>query len=366
MVNIRSITKTQEQKESCFIQNRIIMDYAYYLCNGFFLKQQLFHIIHFISNVSYRDLHQWLKSLLEHGLLIQKQVTSTRTHLYIMNKYALSKYINQTPQNATSIKLNNTKIWRNIYRMELIIELLPKLTGKIHSVEELLHCLHKNFRDIFRPANQESILELYKEVFLTFPIKDKLSDSKLPQGEFANDYLSCTAEYYTFLHCFRRDYENAPRYKGYEKYKKDKELNDTLYRSDIEKNKYCYNLYQMYSNGFFFHSKFKDEKINIGLFDVYTNLQIDKIYRNAIFIMFMLHRYCGFVPIINLTVYVKSEQTKERLQKEEKRMVYDYVTRSKTEYNRQDYYFAKLGVLAWADNLIVSYKVYPLESKYKL
>lgn len=368
MNNIKSITHTYQQKENSCINNKIILDYAYHLSNGFFLKQQLLFIISIIEHIPMKQLNSMISDLCNHGLLIQKQVTTTKTNLFVMNKFSLSHYVKYDTRDTTSIKLNNTKIWTNIFRLEFLIqEILPNLTSKIDNLTELLTYLNDNFIDIFRVANQEDVCKFYIEFYKKFPVKNKIDVKHLPpKTEFTNDYLASIEEYRIYLTNFKKEYEKAERYKGYEHYKSDKDLNAVFFNTPIEKNKHCYNLYQMKAQGFFFKSSVINNNVNIGLFDIYTHLSLRKIYTNSIFILLMLIRYLGFTPILNITIYVKDFDTKRRLEKEESMKNYNYLDREVCEYNKKTGFFYRLGCMHLLDNINVEYKVYELESKYKL
>lgn len=325
MKNVKSITKTKEQKEQCAQDNRIILDYAYYLGGGIFIKQQLLTIISLVSNIPYKKLKVMVSDLYDKGLLIQKQATTTKTTVYVMAGFALAQYLNCTSQNATSIKLNNRKIWINIFRMEYIIrEVLPKAIGKINTCEELIKWMDDRFIDIFRIQNQEEIFKLYFKFYQEYPVLNKSSLSKVPEGEFINDYFACTAEYHDFLLHFQNKNDKAKHYEGYENYKKKKQMNYALYGNAEDRNKYCFNFSQMAGQGFFILSLLKDNVIEMGLFDTYKNIQLSKIYQNSIYILFMFQRYLGFVPHIKMTVYVRDEYIKARLERDEERKAYNY------------------------------------------
>lgn len=364
MKNIKSGTKTKKQKEECFNECKVILDYIYYLGEGFCLKRQIIPIVCRIEEISAKEIQRKFTMLTENGLLIQKQILG-KTNVYVMNKFALSKYKNKESGNVTAIRLNNTKIMKNIFRLEYIMqEILPKVP--VHSVTELRKQMYEKFIDLYRCPNQESVFLLYQQFYKEFPVKGKQSSKYLPQGEFANDYLACTAELYQFLIQFRHDEKRAEKYGGYGEFKRNKALNDVFYNSTTEKNKYCYNLYNMISQGFLMTSKLRDNQIDIILFDIYTHLTVDKIYKNAVYILLMLQRYLSIVPEINLTVFIRNEETKERLMREELHKSYDYVQRESSGYCKRDDVFYRLGVLAWKDNIRVSYKNYDIETKYHI
>lgn len=363
MKNIKSVGKTKEEKDRCFKENKIILDYAYCLGKGFFVKEQLAAIITVISHVPPKKLEAMIRDLCENGLLIQKQATSTKTSVYVMTGYALAKYMRCSSQNASTIKLNNHKIWTNLFRMEFIIrEVLPKAAGKIHSCRELKEWLESRFVDILRAANQEDTFRLYYKFYQQYPIKNK----EKAQGEFISDYFACAAEYHDYLLHFQNKAHIAEHYKGYEKYKYQKQENQVLYGKTTDKNRYCFNFSQMSAQGFFIQSLLEGQKMKMGLFDVYKNIQLGKIYQNGIYILFMLQRYLGFVPELRLTVYVRDESTKKRLEREESQRAYHYLERASSDHDRRTDFFYELGVPAWQGKLKVEYKEYNLIRKYHL
>lgn len=366
MENIKSVTKTKAQKEQSVKDNRLVLDYIYYICKGFFIKQQLLPIIAVISGLSYREIKNMIQDLCEKGLLIQKQVTTTKTVLYVMNGFALASYSKCSSQNVTSIKLNNKKIWTNLFRMEYLIqEILPNVSGKVTSCNGLVKWLADNFIDIYRVQNQEDIFKFYYKFYQKFPVFNKNKDT-LPIGEFTDDYLACTAEYYDFILKFQNKTVEAKKYEGYEQYKHKKTMNQSLYSSMEERNKNCFNFSQMAGQGFFIESLLNDGMIKIGLFDTYKNLQLQKIYKNGIYMLFMFQRYLNIVPEIHLTIYVRNEYTKDRLERETNHISYNYAERESSGYDKRTDFFYRSGVLAWKDKIKVKYKVYELETKYHL
>lgn len=367
MKNVKAVTKTKEEKDRCIRENKIVLDYAYYVCGGFFLKPQLTSIISNILKIPPAKIKNMIGELQSKGLLIQKQATTTKARLYVMTNYAVACYTGTTSQNATSVKLNPQKIWLNLFRQEYIIrEILPKVVGKVHNHRELLKWMEERFVDIYRVQNQEKIYFLYHQFYQKFPVLNKKSDKVLPQGEFTNDYLAAAAEYHDYLLHFLKNSEKAEKYKGYEGFKEKKQLNTALFDKEEEKNKNCFQFSQMIGQGFFLTSLLKENGIEIGLFDTYKNLQLSKIYQNGIYMLFMFKRYLGILPILRLTVYVRDESTKARLEREEERKAYHYLERESSEYNKRKDFFFRAGVLAWENNLKVEYKVYNIERKYGL
>lgn len=366
MKNVKSIAKTKAQKEQSVKDNRLVLDYIYYICRGFFIKQQLLPVIAVISGISYKNIKLMIQDLCEKGLLIQKQVTTTKAVLYVMTGFALAQYSKHSSQNTTSIKLNNQKIWTNLFRMEYLIqEILPNVAGKITSCKGLVRWLDYNFVDIYRVQNQEDIFKLYYKFYQKFPVLNKNNET-LPVGEFTNDYLACTAEYYDFILRFQNKIAKAKKYEGYEQYKHKKTMNQSLYSSMEERNKNCFNFSQMAGQGFFIESLLNEGVIKIGMFDTYKNLQLQKIYKNGIYMLFMLQRYLNIVPEIHLTIYVRNGYTKDRLERETKHLSYNYAERESSGYDKRTDFFYRAGVLAWKDKIKVEYKVYELEKKYHL
>lgn len=367
MGNVKASTKTKEAKNRCMQENKVILDYAYYLFGGFFLKPQLLTILSVISGIEPKRAKAMIGELCDKGLLIQKQATSTKANFYVMTSFALASYNNCSSQNVSSIKLNNRKIWLNLYRGEYIIrEILPNVIGKIHTCKGLLKWMEERFIDIFRVQNQEEIFKLYYQFYQKFPVLNKINFKSLPDGEFTRDYFACTAEYHDFILNFQNKTEIAKKFEGYEQYKNHKKLSRALYDKEEDRNKHCFNFSQMAGQGFFFTSLMRGKSVEIGLFDTYTNMQLSKIYQNGIYILCMFQRYLGFVPELKLTVYVRDEYTRDRLTREEERTAYNYLEREASGYNKRKDFFFRMGVLAWESNLKVEYKVYNLEKKYHL
>lgn len=62
-----------------------------------------------------------ITDLLSYGLLVKKQATDTKTCIYIMTKFLLALYHENSTRDSCSVNLNNRKIWNDIYRTEFII-----------------------------------------------------------------------------------------------------------------------------------------------------------------------------------------------------------------------------------------------------
>ncbi|WP_290095487.1 hypothetical protein [Bacteroides acidifaciens] len=105
--------------------------------------------------------------LLSDGLLIKKQATDTKTCLYILTKFLLATYLECSTRDSCSVKLNNRKIWHNLYRTEFIIRQAAPLMeqlGAEPTLQNLLNFLTDYCISIFKTPNAIYLFVRYKGV----------------------------------------------------------------------------------------------------------------------------------------------------------------------------------------------------------
>ena len=369
--NISARTKSRLAKEECFNRNIPILNILFYIGGGFMLRKQMVTLVRIFYQINEHKANDMIADLLSNGLLVKKQATDTRTCLYIMTKFPLAMYHECNTRDSCSVKLNNRKIWNNIYRTEFIIRQAVPLMEQLHleiTLENLFQFLTDYCISVFTTENQMSVYQLYGNLYEKFPIKDKeLIASGFPRvSDFMNDYYKITADLYHHQRNFL-GYKIDDDYSDYINIKEKLEREKELISSPKECKKNYYSLFNMTAAGFFFIGKPTGENITIGTFDKCNNMYLKKIYENIICIFLMLERYLGFYPMITLQVYMSDAGKLIALRTKETEQSFDYEKQEKTGLTKRDSFFKNMRIpRQYWDYIQVDYIYYPLKEKYSL
>ena len=369
--NVSARTKSRLAKEECFNRNIPILNILFYIGGGFMLRKQMVTLVRIFYQINEHKANDMIADLLSNGLLIKKQATDTRTCLYIMTKFPLAMYHECNTRDSCSVKLNNRKIWNNIYRTEFIIRQavpLMEQLGMELTLQNLLNFLTDYCISVFTTENQMSVYQLYGNLYEKFPIKDKeLIASGFPRvSDFMNDYYKITADLYHHQQNFL-GYKIDDDYSDYINIKEKLEREKELISSPKECKKNYYSLFNMTAAGFFFIGKPTGENITIGTFDKCNNMYLKKIYENIICIFLMLERYLGFYPMITLQVYMSDTDKLIALRTKENEQGYDYEKQEKSGLTKRDSFFKNMRIpRQYWDYIQVDYIYYPLKEKYSL
>ena len=369
--NVSARTKSRLAKEECFNRNIPILNILFYLGGGFMLRKQAVTLVRIFYQINEHKANDMFADLLSNGLLIKKQATGTKTCLYITTKFPLAMYHECSTRDSCSVKLNNRKIWHNIYRTEFIIrQAVPMMVqlGMELTLQNLLDFLTDYCISVFTAENQMSIYQLYGNLYEKFPIKDKeLIASGFPRvSDFMNDYYKITADLYHHQRNFL-GYKIDDDYSDYIDIKEKLEREKHLITSPKEYRRYYYSLFNMTAAGFFFIGKPTGKNITIGTFDKCNNMYLKKIYENIICIYLMLERYLGFFPQITLQVYMSDADRILSLRDKENEQGYDYSRQERSGLTKRDSFFQNMRIPRqnWND-IRVDYIYYPLKEKYNL
>lgn len=372
--NVSARTRTIMEKERCFENNAQIVNIIFFIGKGFLLRKHIIVLAQLLYEINEHMANDMIGDLLSNGLLIKKQATDTKTCVYVMTKFAISRIKECLSRDAQYVHLNNRKLWNNFYRTEFIIrKVIPDMKNQQLDItlQSLLDYINENCITIFSTENQASIFQLYRMFAKNFPINNIeaiLSGSPEP-SYFMTDFYKAKAELYDYNTKFleipsdeHSDYSHCME--------KKKEVLDlkTMINSPKDEKKYLYNLYNMVAAGFFFIGipNLNGEMV-IGTFDRCNNMTLKRIYENAIYIFYMLERYFGFCPHITLNVYISDMSSLESLEKKEKENAYNYDIQEKSEFNKRDNYFKNLDVPEeYWEYINVKYIYYPLREKYNI
>ena len=369
--NVSARTKSRLAKEECFNRNIPILNILFYLGGGFMLRKQTVTLVRIFYQINEHKANDMIADLLSNGLLIKKQATDTKTCLYIMTKFPLAMYHECSTRDSCSVKLNNRKIWHNIYRTEFLIRQavpLMEQLGMELTLQNLLNFLTDYCISVFTTENQMSVYQLYGKLYKKFPIKDKeLIASGFPRvSDFMNDYYKITADLYHHQRNFL-GYQIDDDYSDYLDIKERLERERDLISSPKEYKRNYYSLFNMTAAGFFFIGKPTGKNITIDIFDKCNNMYLKKIYENIICIYLMLERYLGFFPQITLQVYMSDADRILSLRDKENEQGYDYSRQEKSGLTKRDNFFQNMRIPRqnW-DDIHVDYIYYPLKEKYNL
>ena len=369
--NISARTKSRLAKEECFNRNIPILNILFYIGGGFMLRKQAGTLVRIFYQIGEHKANDMIADLLSYGLLVKKQATDTKTCLYIMTKFPLAMYHECSTRDSCSVKLNNRKIWHNIYRTEFIIRqavpMMKQLAIEL-TLQNLLNFLTDYCISVFTTENQISVYQLYGNLYEKFPIKDKeLLASGFPRrSDFMDDYYKITADLYHHQRNFL-GYQIDEDYSDYLDIKERLERERDLISSPKEYKRNYYSLFNMTAAGFFFIGKPTGENITIGIFDKCNNMYLKKIYENIICIYLMLERYFGFFPQITLQVYMSDADRILSLRDKENEQGYDYARQERSCLTKRDSFFQNMRIPRqnWND-IRVDYIYYPLKEKYNL
>lgn len=369
--NVSARTKSRLAKEECFNRNIPILNILFYLGGGFMLRKQAVTLVRIFYQIGEHKANDMIADLLSNGLLIKKQATDTKTCLYIMTKFPLAMYHECSTRDSCSVKLNNRKIWHNVYRTEFIIRQAVPMMEQLDielTLQNLMNFLTDYCISIFTTENQMSVYQLYRNLYEKFPIKDKeLIASGYPRvSDFMDDYYKITADLYHHQRNFL-GYQIDDDYSGYLDIKERLERERDLISSPKEYRRNYYSLFNMTAAGFFFIGKPTGKNITIGIFDKCNNMYLKKIYENIICIYLMLERYLGFFPQITLQVYMSDADRILSLRDKENEQGYDYSRQERSGLTKRDSFFQNMRIPRqnWND-IRVDYIYYPLKEKYNL
>lgn len=369
--NVSARTRSRTEKEECFYRNIPVLNILFYIGKGFMLRKQLTALTRCFYNVNEHKANDMITDLISNGLIIKKQATDTRTCIYILTKFPLAMYYECSTRDSCSVKLNNRKIWNNIYRTEFIIRQAVPFMEQLYmelTLENLMNFLTDYCISIFSTENQMSIYQLYGSLYESFPIKDKeLLHSDYPkESDFINDYYKVTADLYNHQINFL-GYRNDDDFSSYQDIKDRLDREKDLTASPKEAKKNYYSLFNMVAAGFFFIGKPANDHIIIGTFDKCNNMYLKKIYENIICIFLMLERYLGFYPNLTLQVYMADADRIISLRNNEAEQGYDYSRQEKSGLTKRDCFFQNMRIpRQYWEHIQVDYIYYPLKEKYNI
>lgn len=359
--NVSTRTKTKEQKEQCFFENKEVLDICYYLCEGFFIRKQMYQLMYLLYDIPEKETREKVKMLCSYGLLKESQVNYSNTKLCVMGKFATSLYYeNKSSRDIPAVKLNNKKIIESIYRTEFLIQKVIPLLEKNQielTIEDILYVCKENAISIYTKSNQEDVYELYNKLHTMNAFSNSF---------YEEDYNISICEYLLYSKNFL--HTEIP-YEDFDKVLQLKQMRDKERMqlvSNVEKNKYYYNLFNMVGNGFFFRFPPNGTNIKVGIFDI-GNLTVEKLYKQTGFLYSMLQRYLAPDVTLDVQVYLSTKEKKDYLLKKETSKSFDMKRQEWRETNKRETYLRQTGIREqYLENIEVTYINFDLKEKYNI
>lgn len=358
--NKNSNVTGESTKQAYFEMGKNLYDIIYYLGCGFMLADHLCIYAKVLYGMSSQKINSLIQSLHEKGLLLKKQAAMTDTKIFVLPKYVTAKYRNKTSRDVSSIRITESKLWKNLYLNEYIIKkiLKPMIEQNAElSIHKIFELLDRNFISFYSTQNREDVYNLYSRFAEMFGC--------MGSEAFWQDFYTLTADLYTYEKNFLKirssiDLDECMRQK------KLREFEICTFKTEADRNKNFYNLYQMVMNGFFFNGKVINNAFEIGLFETKT-LNFDKIYMHSAYIFLMLKRYLGCVPKVILKIYGSDKENYLKIEREAENRIYKISRQEFSENTKKIELYKSLGIEEDCfDNIEIKYINYNLKEKYKL
>ncbi len=359
MPNVNSGIIRPSVKQEIFDSNRDLFDIVYYLGTGFMLSDHIYIYGKAIYDLSEKAITRKLINMCSKGLLLEKEATTTGTKIYVLSKYVKSKYESKPSQDVSSVRITERKLWKNFYMNEYIIQRIVKYLLKNEreiSIQKIFDLLEANFITFTTTQNRQDVFALYEKFYEKFDCGKSES--------FMQDFHALAADLYLFDKNFLKaelDVDYGEQFRQ----KKIRQLDKDSYKSEEDRNKYFYNLYQFVMQGFFFNGV-QEDVIQIGLFEI-GKLTFEKVYKQICYILLMLERYLGFMPKLSLAVYYSDIDAVSEIEQEAKRKSYNFKTQEFSDNNKKYETFRSLGIREqYWENIEIRYIFYDLKNRYNL
>lgn len=359
MPNINSGNIRPSIKQECFDSNRDLFEIIYCLGRGFMLSDHLYTYGRVLFDLSEKAISRKLLNMCSKGLLLEKEATATETKIYVLSKYVKAKYESKTSQNVSSVRITERKLWKNLYSNEYIIRnILPFMIDRDMemSISAVFSLLERNFITFYGTQNREDVFRLYGQFYDLFHMEES--------GAFLRDYNAIAGELYLFDKNFLK-MEVADGYDACLKERKNRILEKDMFADEDDRNRYFYNLYQFVMNGFFFNGLPKDRTVKVGLFT--GHLTFEKVYKQSAFILLMLERYLGYMPKLQVSVYISDIGAASEIKTDAERRAFNTKKYEFNEHIRKHEVLKSLGIREqyWG-NIEIAFVYFGLKEKYDL
>ncbi len=338
---------SQEQKKELFYKYQDLIGLIYILdCMA--LRKQLKQLYHIISGIDEITIDFYIADLIQHGFLINHKVTGpSRTTMLYLSKYPRSLFTGKSSGDVPALCFSKQKLMSQIFKIDFVIDVIIP----------------------FMKANEWPLsIEYINGTISWFGTNLFLSPSQSNNAIFYERFKDCCTNHgYTLSNYFDRDYQIAQFEQGQfilEKsgtpaqevlqLKKERQVEADSYRSEIEKNKYLYNLNNLSGHNLYFmgFNATDNNIMNIAVFDHMNTLQVKKLWEQLGYTLLMMKRYTNNQNLrLQVNIYTWDEERVTHLQNEEKKQAYDFYRQEWVTENKTQQILKNIGILPsnWDD-----------------
>lgn len=322
--------------------------------------KKLYHILY--PDVDEATIEFDIAELITSGFLLQKTIQKpSRTQVLYLSKYPRSYFCEKASSgDVPALCFSTTKIYRQVFIVDYIItKVIKDMKEKdfLITIDNIVAYLAWVGSNLLCSNNVIGDYDFY--TFLGVALQNHYTLAE----DFFRDMKIAENEMHRSLHILSKKNNDYPVCK--EKIQRDTEK-DSL-TSDLERNKYFFNLKNFSKTGFFIEEVTKDT-IKIAFFDHQNNIQTKKLWTQLSYILLMFQRYTNFYDIkLDATIYVYDEDKKQHLIKEENTQAYDFYKQEMTDLPKKHQYMQNLGVkMQFWENVRTAYKVNPVFENYNI
>lgn len=354
---------TEEQKTALFTKHQDLITLIHN-CGDMILRKQikiLYHMLH--PDVDITTIEFDIAELILSGFLLQVQIQKpSRTEMLYLSKYPRNHFCDKNRTgDVPAINFTNTKVYTQIFKMEYLIEkVIPTMKKKdlLLSSENIISYLYWTASNLLLNGSQYNHVDFFER------FKNVCESQNISlEYDFLRDYKIAAYE----KDCFTSSQlkKNTVLPKCTAKIQRDTER--ASYTSDIEQNKYFYNLNNFNKQGFVIED-INNHHIQLAYFDTNNSINIKALYKNLCFIHLMFNRYIKTRDLqLDTTVYVWDKDKAVHLEKEETIEAFDFYHQELSGLSKKYKTMKDIGLLPqhW-ENINTSYKSMDIFEKYNL
>lgn len=325
------------------------------------LRKQIKRLYHLLTGISETEIEFAIAELINSGFLLQKQICKdSRTQMLYLSKYPRSKFMVDTKSgDVPALAFSNQKIFEQIFLGDYIIEtLIPAMKAQNYEVDlnNLITYIKWVGSTLLLPSNQYYNLEHYERVIAVTQSTHKLT------YDLHRDMEIASWERESFLHKRQQLDTELPICS----LKQQRDTERSSYNSDIERNKYYFNLINMAKYGYTVEG-IEQNTIRLIYFDSMNSIQTKKLYQTLCYILLMFQRYLNTDITLSVTVYTWNTDRAEHLRNEETKQAYDFFNQEWTNTDKKHHILQSVGLLPsnW-DSINVEYKNFDIYTKYNV
>ena len=354
---------SEEQKAALFKKHKDLITLIHN-CGDMMLRKQikvLYHMLH--PEVDITTIEFDIAELILSGFLLQQQIQKpSRTQMLYLSKYPRNYYYDKDKTgDVPAIIFTNTKVYTQIFKIEYLIEeVIPAMQKKalLLSDENIVSYLYWTSSNLLLTGSQYNNFNFYER------FKNVCGQKNISlEYDFLRDFQIAAYEKDCFINTQLK--QNASLAECTAKIQRDAER--ASYTSDIEQNKYFYNLNNFHKQGFVLED-INNNHIQLAYFDTNNSINTKTLYKNLCFIYLMFSRYIKTRDLqLDTTVYVWDKDKAIHLTKEETIEAFDFYTQELSGLSKKCKTMKDIGLLPqhW-ENINTIYKSMDIFEKYNL